>query len=187
MNQPLVVVTLVFLLSLLGAFVLFRLLKSTAVVTRPGSQAGGALAGFLLIFPTLYGGYYQLLRLELELAEAEAQAWTVEGKATRLGERRHGNVTVQLMPPSPVALSEDDGTFILRGVRLTKQQVADRNWPRLRASAEGFLPSTLEPNRVDARQTERLIILGDKIVLHKDVEELPEGVTDLNAQLTELR
>ncbi len=47
------IVAVFFLLSLAGAYVLFKVLKSSAVIERPGYQAGGALAGFLLIFASL--------------------------------------------------------------------------------------------------------------------------------------
>lgn len=50
-----------FLLSLLGAYVLFKYLKSEAQVSSRWYQAGGALAGFVIIYGLLYGSYYQIV------------------------------------------------------------------------------------------------------------------------------
>jgi len=47
------VVIILFVLSLLGASVLFKFLVSSALVTGKRYQAGGAIAGFLLLYWTL--------------------------------------------------------------------------------------------------------------------------------------
>jgi len=57
MENTLVVLTLIFSLSLIAAIVLFKILKSTALVKKTGYQAGGALAGFIIIYTTLYYSY----------------------------------------------------------------------------------------------------------------------------------
>lgn len=57
MENTLVVLTLIFSLSLIAAIVLFKILKSTALVKKAGYQAGGALAGFIIIYTTLYYSY----------------------------------------------------------------------------------------------------------------------------------
>ncbi len=56
-GNPLVVVTLLFLLSLVAAVILFAFFKSTAIITTPKYQAGGAIAGFMLVYLLLYPSY----------------------------------------------------------------------------------------------------------------------------------
>jgi hypothetical protein len=48
-------------MSLIGAVVLFRFLKSTALIKNGKYQAGGAMAGFLLIYGALFGSYAKLV------------------------------------------------------------------------------------------------------------------------------
>ena len=46
--DPLLVVIIIFTLSLIGAVVSFKILKSTAVIKKPWGAAGGGIAGFLI-------------------------------------------------------------------------------------------------------------------------------------------
>ena len=57
MDHGLIVVSTLFSLSLLGAFVLFYFLKATAVVKNKRYQAGGALAGFIVLYSALSGSH----------------------------------------------------------------------------------------------------------------------------------
>ncbi|MCU1260617.1 MAG: hypothetical protein JWO80_3502 [Bryobacterales bacterium] len=58
------VVTILFTLSLLGAWILFKVLKSKAIITKPEYQVGGAAAGFLLIYAALYQSYTGLANID---------------------------------------------------------------------------------------------------------------------------
>ncbi len=51
--MPLVVISVLFSLSLLAAWVLFNVLQSTATVSKPQYQLGGAVAGFVVILTLL--------------------------------------------------------------------------------------------------------------------------------------
>lgn len=107
----LVVVSVIFALSLLGAFVLFKFLKSAAMIKRPGYQAGGALAGFLLIFGTLYMSYNQLEANAAGRAAAVA-LWTVLGEVRLEGDDKDSaEVEVSFMPPHHKTLSQQGGSF----------------------------------------------------------------------------
>jgi hypothetical protein len=57
LRDPVTVFVLLFLLSLLAAYILFKLLDSRATIKRKGWSAGGAIAGFLII---LFGSWYAL-------------------------------------------------------------------------------------------------------------------------------
>jgi hypothetical protein len=82
--MPLVVISVLFCLSLLAAWVLFNLLQSTATVSKPEYQLGGAAAGFVVILTLLSVTYIQVddkkkqqniteLAADLQKAQAEAK------------------------------------------------------------------------------------------------------------------
>src|SRR5436853_175370 len=58
--NPTMAVVILFVLSLAGAVVLFRFLKSSALIKGKTYQAGGALAGFVIIYYVLSGFYYKI-------------------------------------------------------------------------------------------------------------------------------
>ena len=77
------VISALFGLSLLAAWVLFKVLQSTAMVTKPEYQLGGAAAGFVVILTLLSVSYIQvdgknkqdrIIELTRELADAKAIA-----------------------------------------------------------------------------------------------------------------
>ena len=87
-DMPLVVISVLFGLSLLAAWVLFKVLQSTATVSKPQYQLGGAAAGFVVILTILSVTYMQVddkkkqdnitqLTSERDAARAEA----AKGKA----------------------------------------------------------------------------------------------------------
>ena len=73
---------IIFALGLLGAVVLFRFFKSSAIIKKKAYQAGGAVAGFVIIYSLLFGSYYQIERLEKQKLEATIHA--LEEKAKKL-------------------------------------------------------------------------------------------------------
>jgi hypothetical protein len=74
-DNTLIIITIFFLLSLLGAFILFRFLESAAIIKSKKYQAGGAIAGFIIIFVAL-GAYY----LEVEKSKSECNKILVHYK-----------------------------------------------------------------------------------------------------------
>lgn len=53
----LLIIAVFFLLSLFGAVILFKFFKSAALVQTKKYQAGGAIAGFIIIYALLYTSY----------------------------------------------------------------------------------------------------------------------------------
>jgi hypothetical protein len=65
--NPLLVVCVLFFISLFAAWILFRFLKSTAIVRNKQYQAGGALAGFLIVFSATYVSYVKISDFQGEI------------------------------------------------------------------------------------------------------------------------
>lgn len=68
-------VIVIFSMSLFGSYVLFKILKATAVIKNEKFQAGGALAGFIILYVTMFQSYQPLRDAkdtENKLAETRA-------------------------------------------------------------------------------------------------------------------
>lgn len=59
--QSMIIMSIFFILSLVGAVVLFYFLESYAEVTNPNYRLGGAAAGFFVFFITLVGAYSRVV------------------------------------------------------------------------------------------------------------------------------
>lgn len=53
-------VEFIFMLSLIGAYILFKVLRATAMIKNTKFQAGGALAGFVILYGTMFQSYQSL-------------------------------------------------------------------------------------------------------------------------------
>jgi hypothetical protein len=87
--QPVLTVVVFFSCSLVAAYVLFKLLRSTAIVRTEKGQAGGAAAGFLLVLFALFSGHHSVsgiesLRAEIDSVTAQLKSATDELSATRV-------------------------------------------------------------------------------------------------------
>ena len=60
-----------FLVSLLAAYLLFKFLHSTAGIESHAYKAGGALAGFVIVYGVLFGSYYKIVKMDLESLQAK--------------------------------------------------------------------------------------------------------------------
>ena len=193
---PLTAVALMFLLSLGGAFVLFKLLKSAALIKRAGYQAGGALAGFLLIFGTLAFTYNDLVQSG---AAMEIKEWDIRGTVILKDETLHSEIEVLAQPLSPYDESQSNGKFYLKDVRMTADEVTQKKWPVIKFSKEGFygvdlLPHMYDDFEVEVDHTNSLILLKEPVILDReaeegefdDLDEVEEGeVDDLDGELDE--
>jgi hypothetical protein len=134
-SELLVLVGVIFLLSLVGALVLFKVLQSTAIIQRKGYQAGGALAGFLLIFAALYGAYHQLNAQQ----QSANEVWTVVGEVNLENDDQNSQeVEVSLMPPPPTTLSENGGDF-----RFDRIPISVNGPLELKFQIDGYLTESL--------------------------------------------
>lgn len=137
-NSVLFAVSVIFALSLIGAYVLFKLLKSTAIVKKAGYQAGGALAGFLIIFGTLFYAYNTSIKAK---QETKLDWWTVTGQVKKADSKIHQGIIVQQLRPS--TLTGPSGTFRLEPVRVS----GNEGLPEIQIEGAGFFPVTIQLNK----------------------------------------
>ncbi len=86
MSSTLFVISTIFVLSLLGAVVLFKFFESRAIVKTKKYQAGGAIAGFIILYSILYISYaniektgnVEMLR-ELKILRAKVEPKFISG------------------------------------------------------------------------------------------------------------
>ena len=161
LSNPLLVIVVIFILSLVGAFVLFKLLKSTAIIKKAKYQAGGALAGFLLIYGTLYGSFYRLSCSEGG-REPEPEHWTVIGTAKREKVKDHIGIEVRQLPPNPT-FTDASGSFHLENVKVLKDR-----WPELIFERENYFPRYITIDETNAE-----IDANRKEIKLKEAIELP--------------
>jgi hypothetical protein len=117
--MPLLIISVLFGLSLLAAWVLFAKLKGTAVVTNPKYQLGGAAAGFVVVMSLLSGTYIkvddknkqdQIKELSTKLKEADAKATAGERCVAEQSKEITYSGTVQpAMDDAYVVLSVSEG------------------------------------------------------------------------------
>lgn len=67
--NALIVILVLFLLSLTAAVILFRFLKSHAEVKTPQYQAGGAIAGFIIVFGLLHMSFDKVAGFETTIKD----------------------------------------------------------------------------------------------------------------------
>lgn len=193
-TPPLVAVVVIFCLSLGGAYVLFRTLQATAVLKTVRGQAGGALAGFLMVFGALDGTYLKLLptaeelrglheentRLEARLQELEretdSEVWTLAGEVRRADDPSAAGLEVVVFPPNPRQLVPAHGGF-----RFESLEVVNGVWPELHVSADGYYPETLilAEEHLELHPERKLAVLKRPVVLADE----PEGLGLVTASL----
>jgi len=76
MDINVLVIATFFSLSLLGAYVLFKFLDSQALIDDKRYKAGGAIAGFILIYGCLFGAYYKLESNKTQFIEGTITPYT---------------------------------------------------------------------------------------------------------------
>src|ERR1035438_5802924 len=119
MNVPVGVVTILFTLSLLAAWILFKFLQSTASITKKEYQMGGAAAGFLIIYGALYYSYSQLAKSALDDSKQQLAVCQAALKSSAPNEQEVGIKGVvdpalknaQIVYAIRILPLPDDGTF----------------------------------------------------------------------------
>lgn len=155
----LVVVTVIFILSLTGAFVLFKFLKSSALIKKAGYQAGGAIAGFLLIYGALYSSFDGWLK-----TTRQPTHWTITGTVEKEGATKHDGITVKHQPPKRSTLTNVAGAFELPDIPVIEAE----GWPRIGIDCDDYYPVgdyQITEENADMNRNQKKITLDDDIVI----------------------
>lgn len=163
-TPPLVAIAVFFLLSLIGAIVLFHFLKSTGVFSTVKGQAGGALAGFLMIFAAMQGSY-------LALAPSGPEQWTIQGAVQGTDGNVPIGVEILVLPPEPRDLVDQPRDFKLENV-----EIRDGVWPQLQFSAADYYPDDviLSPEDLKIYPERKLAIIKEPILLEPSAPDTVE-------------
>ena len=156
--DPLLSLAAIFVLSLVGAVVLFKYLQSTAIIKKKGWQASGAVAGFILIFGLLAKTYD-------EIRKPDYSEWTIKGVVEKADAPIHDGITVKHRPPITSTLSDKSGDFVFENVKIfPKEPTQDLNF-----ELEGYFPYTqpLNDDAITKDKKTKTIILKNKVVLQR--------------------
>lgn len=144
-------ITTFFLLSLAGAIVLFRFFRSSAMVKHKTYQAGGAIAGFVIIYGILFASYSQVntisngkLQEKYDTLRQEHNMLRETNERLRAGARFSGKIGPVLRPIKiilAVASGEPDakGNFSLKVQNLDLRQMPDPQLVVLTDDRHAFL------------------------------------------------
>jgi len=155
MTFPLMSVSIIFGLSLIGSIVLFKFLKSSATITKPTYRAGGAVAGFILIYGLLFTSFKTLYK--------PSETWTIMGSVIKEGSSLHDGIDVKQVPPSPWTTTDTGGGFMLENIKVNP----DEGLPELYFECEGFHPQFLSINDDIIKSKDKgkkKILLKDKVI-----------------------
>ncbi len=163
---PIVEIIVVFLLSLAGAFVLFKWLDATAVINKPTWQAGGSLAGFILIFVMLHTAYIK------SAPNPDVETWMVVGNARLQDRANHDGIEISIHPAQQ-DLTRPGGDF-----RLPLEVPGGKMWPELYIHAEGHFGTFIEIDETVAEidRAHKRIRLKEPVLLERQPAE--EGFTE---------
>ncbi|MEI7981785.1 MAG: hypothetical protein WCI71_09015 [Bacteroidota bacterium] len=120
-SHPLVILLAAFLLSLLATWILFRFLKSNATVIQPKWRAGGAIAGFILLF----GMTFSFADSWLTKYIYATRRFNISGTVTLDQGYFHDGTTVEEMPPAAYVLTAKDGSYTLPGIRYDAREISE--------------------------------------------------------------
>ncbi len=165
MPYSLIPIIVIFCLSLFGSFILFKFLKSSATIKKATYQAGGAIAGFLLIYGLLFSTFQSVYK--------PSEKWTIIGNVIKKDASLHDGITVTHIPPSPNTTSDNRGTFTLDNVKV----ISGQGWPELYFECKGFHPRSLliKKENIKSLNKEKMEIrLKENVDSVIELQKIPE-------------
>ena len=161
-SHPLVILIADFVLSLVATFILFHFLKSNATIIKEKWRAGGAIAGFILIFSMSF--YFSDSWLDKYVYVTKR--FNITGTVLLDSCYFHDGTSVEELPPVSHILSEKDGTYTLMGVRFNSKKITELT---ISFQHENFLPikRTFKENGFSVDYEKLQIVVKDTIYLKK--------------------
>ncbi len=167
MNVLLIPLSVIFALSLSGSVVLFKFLSSSATIKKKSYKAGGAIAGFILIYGLLFTSFNSWYKAETE-QKLKSETWTIRGTVVKEGASKHDGITVNHIPDSPSAVSGTNGEFRMEGVDLFPVKLPE-GLPELQfeSADENFHTRTIDlsEDNVEIKKEKKQIVLKKPIML----------------------
>ncbi len=172
LNHPLFFFVIDFLLSLICTFVLFKFLKSSASIIKPTWRAGGAIAGFIIIFSMSF--YFTDSWIDkYEIWEQETKSYDINGVILLDSALYHDGTEIIEMPPSERTLTNNDGSFTLKSVKFYQNKISGF---RIMAEREKYITIQKEFDTAEFEINEHKLIISikDTIKLKKIPKEILE-------------
>ena len=173
----------IFILSLIGCYVLVKCLKGTANInveanedTKEGlavnliarimpkikipkvqTQVSGGIAAFVIVFGLLTTVFYYC-------EATKTEKWIISGEIIKENSSTYRGISVSYRPPSPgLNVYQTNGRFDLYNVKIE----IDNKWPTLQFSCDGYIPEDYKISRENAtiNKREKLIILKKPVIL----------------------
>lgn len=170
LNHPLFFFVIDFLLSLICTFILFKFLKSSASIIKPTWRAGGAIAGFILIFSMSF--YFTDSWIDkYKIWEQETKSYNIEGVILLDSARYHDGINIIEIPQSERTHTEEDGSFTLKGVKFYQNIISGFE---IKADRTNYISVKKKFNTTEFEIDEHklIITLKDTIKLKK----IPKGI-----------
>jgi hypothetical protein len=166
--SPLVILVAVFTLSLFATFILFRFLKSTATVIKAKWRAGGAIAGFIIIFSMAFYSTDSWLQKYV----FNNRRFNITGVALLDSSYYHDGITVREMPNPAHCLTNEKGMYTLTGVDFKDKDITQISLSFMREKYLSKDDTTFFAKDFTVDEKRLLITIKDAILLKK----IPKGV-----------
>ena len=169
-SHPLVILLADFVMSLLATWVLFRFLKSSTTIIKPKWRAGGAIAGFIVIF----GMSFTFSDAWLDKYIYASRRFNISGTVVLDQGYFHDGTTVEEMPPAAYVLTSKDGSYTLPGIRYDEKDISEVT---VAFQHENFIPvkHTFGAGEFTVNWERLLISIKDTIKLRKVPKEILES------------
>jgi hypothetical protein len=136
--------SLSFIFSLIASIVLFKFLKSSAVINNKSYQAGGALAGFVIVFTTSYfviNNWMKTISVTEQKQPVE-KVCTMIGNIKLEGRQVNDGIRVSIQPSSPMTTTDPNGDFRINEIPVSSGYKKENN-PAVKFECPGYLPRTV--------------------------------------------
>jgi len=177
MTENLTYITILVLLPIIPAYILYRTLPSRAMVRGPfkglNIQLSGAFAGYFLVLLLMLSFVYT----RLKLPRTEYEIWTIKGKISFMEDTSsipRRSILLFIRPPDPS--TNEDGTFTMEILAKT-EPAAVTKFPTLIVDYPGYVTANVDLNQKPAPFTRHYdkthnketneIIINDPILLAK--------------------
>lgn len=172
LNHPLFFFVIDFLLSLICTFILFKFLKSSASIIKPTWRAGGAIAGFIIIFSMSF--YFTDSWIDkYKIWEQETKSYDIDGVILLDSALYHDGIDIIEMPPSERTHTNKDGSFTLKGVKFYQNEISGF---KIKAERNEYITFRKEFDTAEFEINEHklIITIKDTIKLKKTPKEIWE-------------